>query len=103
MLDIRKRLPALSTTLGAALLAGAAFAQSALPQVQGEVRKVDLDAKKITIRHGEIKNLEMTPMTMVFRVKDEALLTQVKPGDKVRFTADKVEGALTVLSIEAEK
>jgi Cu/Ag efflux protein CusF len=99
VLNIRKLLPG----LGAALLALSALAQTALPQVEGEVRKVDLDAKKITLRHGEIKNLEMTPMTMVFRVKSDALLTQVKPGDKVRFTADKVDGALTVMSIEADK
>ncbi len=89
----------LITALGATLLAAAAFAQAALPSVEGEVRKIDADAKKITLKHGDIPNLEMTGMTMVFRVKDPALLTQVKPGDKVRFTADKVDGALTVLSI----
>jgi Cu(I)/Ag(I) efflux system protein CusF len=92
----------LLTTLSAALLAAAAFAQAALPTVEGEVRKIDTDAKKITLRHGDIPNLEMPGMTMVFRVKDPALLGKVKPGDKVRFTADKVEGALTVLSIEPE-
>ncbi|SFP17306.1 copper-binding protein [Variovorax sp. 770b2] len=92
----------LLTTLSAALLAAAAFAQAALPAVEGEVRKIDTDAKKITLRHGDIPNLEMPGMTMVFRVKDPALLGKVKPGDKVRFTADKVDGALTVLSIEPE-
>jgi Cu(I)/Ag(I) efflux system protein CusF len=92
----------LLTTLSAALLAAAAFAQAALPTVEGEVRKIDTDAKKITLRHGDIPNLEMPGMTMVFRVKDPALLGKVKPGDKVRFTADKVDGALTVLSIEPE-
>jgi len=95
-----KRLPA---AFAAALLATAAFAQGALPPVEGEVRKVDADAKKITLRHGDIPNLEMTGMTMVFRVKEPAMLDQVKPGDKVRFTADKVDGALTVMSIELEK
>jgi Cu(I)/Ag(I) efflux system periplasmic protein CusF len=85
--------------LGALLFAAVAFAQTALPPVEGEVRKIDTEANKITLRHGDIPNLEMTGMTMVFRVKDPALLTQVKPGDKVRFTADKVDGALTVLSI----
>jgi Cu(I)/Ag(I) efflux system protein CusF len=92
----------LLTALSAALLAAAAFAQAALPAVEGEVRKIDTDAKKITLRHGDIPNLEMTGMTMVFRVKDPELLGKVKPGDKVRFTADKVDGALTVLSIEPE-
>jgi len=92
----------LLTALSAALLAAAAFAQAALPSVEGEVRKIDTDAKKITLKHGDIPNLEMTGMTMVFRVKDPELLGKVKPGDKVRFTADKVDGALTVLSIEPE-
>jgi Cu/Ag efflux protein CusF len=90
----------LLTALSAALLAAAALAQAALPAVEGEVRKIDTDAKKITLKHGDIPNLEMTGMTMVFRVKDPDLLAKVKPGDKVRFTADKVDGALTVLSIE---
>jgi Cu(I)/Ag(I) efflux system protein CusF len=63
------------------------------------VRKVDTDAKKITLKHGDIPNLDMTGMTMVFRVSDPALLARVKAGDKVQFTADKVEGALTVMSM----
>ena len=90
----------LLTAVSAALLAAAAMAQAALPAVEGEVRKIDTDATKITLKHGDIPNLEMTGMTMVFRVKDPDLLAKVKPGDKVRFTADKVGGALTVLSIE---
>ncbi|MGJ7611772.1 MULTISPECIES: copper-binding protein [unclassified Variovorax] len=89
----------LAIALSTALLAAIAFAQAALPSVEGEVRKVDTDAKKITLKHGDIPNLEMTGMTMVFRVSDPALLTQVKPGDKVRFTAEKVDGALTVMSM----
>ena len=70
---------------------------------EGEVRKVDKDTKKITIRHGPIQNLDMPPMTMVFQVKDPAMLDQVKPGDKVRFSAEKVAGAFTVTSIERAK
>jgi Cu/Ag efflux protein CusF len=69
--------------------------------IEGEVRKVDLDAKKITLRHGEIKNLEMPSMTMVFQVKDPAMLDKVKTGDKVRFSAEKLNGAITLTSIEA--
>ncbi|MES2532968.1 MAG: copper-binding protein, partial [Pseudomonadota bacterium] len=65
----------------AALAAAAtAFAQSALPMIDAEVRKVDIDAGKITLRHGDITNLDMPAMTMVFRVKDPALLQKVKPG-----------------------
>ena len=83
----------------ATLLAGAAFAQAPLPQVDAEVRKVDPATQKITLRHGDIPNIGMGAMTMVFRVKDPALLDQLKAGDRVRFTADTIDGALTVLSI----
>ena len=76
-----------------------AAADSAM--AEGEIRKVDKGAKKITIRHGELKNLDMPPMTMVFQVKDPAMLDKVKAGDKVKFQAEKVGGALTVMSIEA--
>ena len=67
---------------------------------EAEVRKVDLSAGKVTLRHGEIKNLGMPPMTMVFQVKDRAFLNGLKAGDSVKFTADKIKGAYTVLSIE---
>lgn len=70
---------------------------------EAEVRKVDVSAGKITLKHGEIKNLDMPPMSMVFQVKDPALLGQVKAGDKVRFTADKINGAYTVLTLEPLK
>ena len=69
----------------------------------GEVRKVDKDAKKITIKHGPLANLDMPPMTMVFQVKDPAMLDKVKAGDKVKFQAEKVGGAFTVTQIEAAK
>ena len=72
----------------------------AAAMVDAEVRKVDKDTGKITLRHGPIPNLEMPNMTMVFRVKDAAMLDQVKAGDKVRFTADKVGGQYTVMTIE---
>ena len=80
---------------------GAAAAQSALSD--GEVRKVDLDAKKITLRHGPIPNLDMPPMTMVFQVRDPALLQGIKAGDKVRFSAEKAGSAYTVTNIEAAR
>lgn len=75
-------------------------AAGVLPTSEAEVRKVDTAAGKITLRHGEIKNLDMPPMTMVFQARDPALLAKVKAGDKVRFTADKLNGAYTVLSLE---
>jgi Cu(I)/Ag(I) efflux system protein CusF len=87
----------------AAMMSSLALAQSTLPPTEGEVRKVDKEAGKVTLKHGEIKNLEMPGMTMVFQVKDPALLDKVKAGDQVSFTADKVNGAYTVLSIEPRK
>ena len=72
-------------------------------QVDGEVRKVDKDAKKITIKHGPIQNLDMPAMTMVFQVKDPGMLEQVKAGDKVKFEAQKLGGAFTVTLIESAK
>ena len=69
----------------------------------GEIRKVDMENKKITIKHGEIKNLDMPGMTMVFQVKDPAMLDKVKAGDKVRFKAEKTGGAIVVTDIEAAK
>ncbi len=80
-----------------------AMAQQALPKADAEVRKVDKDTGKITLKHGEIKNLDMPPMTMVFKAKDPALLDKVKAGDKVSFTADQINGTYTVLSLEASK
>ena len=70
---------------------------------EGEIRKVDMDSKKITIKHGEIKNLDMPGMTMVFQVKDPALLDKVKAGDKVRFKAEKAGGAIVVTDIQPAK
>jgi Cu(I)/Ag(I) efflux system protein CusF len=66
----------------------------------GEIRKVDRDAQKITIRHGPITNLNMPPMTMVFQVKDPALLDRAKTGDKVKFSAEQSGGAYIVNRID---
>ena len=69
----------------------------------GEVRKVDKDARKITIKHGPLASLDMPAMTMVFQVKDPTMLNLVKPGDKVKFQAEKLGGAYTVTRIEPAK
>ena len=71
--------------------------------VNGEVRKIDKGAGKITLKHDAIPNLEMPGMTMVFRVKDPSMLDQLKEGDKIKFAADKVNGALTVTEVQANK
>ena len=70
---------------------------------EAEVRKVDKDAGKITLRHGPIPNLDMKGMTMVFRARDPAMLDTVKAGDKVRFKAEKVQGAYTVTELKPAK
>ena len=98
-------LPAGATTHEPAR-AGAAPAMVAAVEAamsEGEVRKVDTSAKKITIKHGELRNLDMPAMTMVFQVADPALLGKVKAGDKVKFRADKVNGAFTVMEIDPVK
>lgn len=77
-----------------------AAAQPSETMTNGEVRRVDKAAARITLKHEEIKNLEMPPMTMVFRVSDPAMLDQVKVGDKVRFTAEDIKGNVTLMKLE---
>ena len=86
-----------------AMLSLNALAQTTTDMTDGEIRKVDKAAQKITIKHGEIKSLDMPPMTMVFQVRDPALLEQVKVGARVRFEAIQSEGALLVTRIETAK
>lgn len=74
-----------------------AFAPAEL--ADGEVRKIDREAGKITLRHGELKNLQMPAMSMVFRVKDAAMLDQVEVGSKVKFAADRLDGAITIVEL----
>ena len=76
---------------------------STTDMTEGEIRKVDKDTKKITIKHGEIKNLDMPGMTMLFQVKDAAMLDMVKPGDKVKFRAEKLGGGIVVTEIQVAK
>lgn len=71
--------------------------------VDGQVTKVDASAKKITIKHAEIKSLDMPPMTMVFQVTDPGFLGKVKAGDKVKFSVERVNGAMTVTGIDKVK
>ncbi len=69
----------------------------------GEVRKVDKENKKITLKHGVIKNLDMPGMTMVFGIKDAAMLDNLKAGDKVKFKAEQAGSAIVVTDIQASK
>ena len=93
--------PAVGTTDHTAHHVAQAKIDAAL--ADGEVRKVDKDAKKITLRHDPIVNLDMPAMTMVFQVKDAAMLDKVNTGDKVKFSAEKVGSAYTVTGIETVK
>jgi len=91
-----------TATLALALLASAAAAQDAA--MTGEVRKIDEGAAKITLKHGPVPSLGMDEgMTMVYRVKDPALLKEVKVGDKVKFEAEATEGGFTVTKLQKAK
>ena len=79
---------------------GAEAAQAVNAMSEGEIRRVDKAAKKITVRHGPLVNLDMPAMTMAFQVKDEAMLDQVKVGDKVKFVAEMSDGAYTITKIQ---
>ena len=114
-----KRTPSilLAVTIGLALPLGATAADdrptpqqngaksmdSAAPMSSGEVKKVDKSSGKVTIKHGPLDNLGMPAMTMVFRVKDPAMLDQMKEGDRINFVAEKVNGAITVIRAEPAK
>ena len=80
--------------------ATSATAAPAVPMSEGEVRKIDTDAQKVTLRHGPIPNLEMPDMTMVFRVAEPKMLEGLEPKKKVRFTADRIGGQITLTSVE---
>jgi len=69
----------------------------------GEVRKVDKEGGKLTLKHGDIKSLDMPPMTMVFVVKDKGMLDKLKAGDKIKFNAISDAGKLTVTEIQMAK
>ena len=85
-----------------ASLAAPALAQT-VPQVAGTVTKIDASAEKITIRHAPIPNLDMGEMTMVFKAASPDLLKLVKPGDRISFTAERVNGQLSVTAISKAK
>lgn len=73
------------------------------PMADGEVRKVDKEQGKLTLKHGPIANLDMPSMTMVFKVADMKMLDSLKEGDKVKFAADRINGVFTVTTIEAAR
>ena len=90
------------TTLIAATaiaLATTATAWSA-EMAAGTIKKIDTAQKKITIKHGPLKDLEMPAMTMVFAAGDAVDLAKLKAGQKVKFMASRVNGRLTVTEVK---
>ena len=93
----------LTRTLGGLIL-GLSVALSVQAQpVDGEVKKIDLEAGKVTLKHGPIQNLDIPAMQMAFRVANPAWLQKLQVGDKVTFEADKVGGQFTVTAIDVRK
>jgi Cu(I)/Ag(I) efflux system protein CusF len=88
------------TSIRTGIVLAALLLPSSALAVEGEVKKINNSAGKITLKHGPIENLNMGAMQMVFRVSDPTMLTSVKVGDKVNFEADRVDGAITITKIE---
>lgn len=111
MKNIQMKFAIAVITIGAALPLSS-FAQAAMDHskmnmsqmnpvmTDGEVKKVDLETGKVTIKHGEIKHLDMPGMTMVLTVKDKTLLTNIKPGEKINFMVINEGGKLVVTDIQ---
>lgn len=85
-----------------ALAQGTAASTPAADLTEGEIRKIDKESRKLTIKHGELRNLDMAPMTMMFQVKDPAMLDQVKVGDRVRFRAERKGASLVVTELQPQ-
>ncbi len=97
---------ALAAITVALSLSPAVFAQETKPAnvastaaSKGEVRKIDLEAGKLTIKHGELKNISMPAMTMVFDVSDKATLARLKAGDRITFVANNANGQLIATDV----
>ena len=89
--------------LAAAIASAQTAAPAAKEMTDAEIRKFDKDAKKITLKHGPIKSLDMPGMTMVFQVRDPALLdklAQMAVGDKIKFSTEQQQGAYVVTGAE---
>jgi Cu(I)/Ag(I) efflux system protein CusF len=97
----RNRVLAFAALMGVGLPL-AALAQTSR-NVDGTITKVDEATAKMTIRHGPLKELDMSAMTMVFRVKDPDMLKAAKPGDQVKFDVERNQGQLTIIRIEKQK
>ncbi|MFC0808908.1 copper-binding protein [Ensifer sp. P24N7] len=90
----------ITLTITAAVTFGIASGALAAEFTKGTVKKVDAKAKKVTLIHEELKDLEMPAMTMVFRVQDDAIIEKLKEGAKIEFVAERVNGKLTVTQVK---
>jgi len=93
----------LGSLLAAPVLAQSATSAAAAEMYEGQVRRVNAETKRVTLAHGPLKAFDMPAMTMAFPVKDPALLTKVKEGDKVRFALEMSGENLVVTRIEPVK
>ncbi len=89
--------------LAAGLLSMGMASAFAAELTAAEVRKVDTEQGKVTLKHEAIKNLDMPAMTMVFRAQKPELLKDLKAGDKIRFAAESVAGGIVVTQIQPVK
>lgn len=83
-----------------ALLVAVHGAMAASPLVDGEVKKVDKAAARLTLKHGEIKSMDIPAITMAYKVKDPAMLDKVQPGDHVKFSIERIDSQYTVVQLE---
>ena len=95
--------PTVSVERGAQTVQTVYGRSAELDLAEGEVRWVDPGAGKLTVMHVRHKSLGMPPMTMVVRVKDAGRLTQLKAGDRIRFSAERVNGVLTATVVQSAK
>lgn len=95
-----KKLAFVTTALAALTISLGAWAQG--HSASGEVRRINTEQQKITLKHGAIEGLNLPAMTLVYVVKNPAQLSGLKPGDSVRFVADRIEGQMTVLDIKKQ-
>ena len=96
---MKKRwLIATAAAVAATLAAGVAFAQAAT--ISGEVRRVDKEGGKVTLKHDGISEMKLSAMTMVFHVKDPAILDRMKAGEKVRVDVSKIDGQYTITALK---
>ncbi len=94
---------ALIAMVASLILPATLYAAASTELAEGTVKKIDLPTHRVMLAHGPIANLGMPPMTMMFKVKDAAMLKSLKDGDKVRFRVEEINGDYTIVRIEAAR